>query len=247
MIEPGPDVTYKNPPPVTEVTSAFDMYLEDGIATFKMKQHCSSEREARSFVEPFLRGWELYTALQPHRHGIGYRFDGAEIIDRAPAAPGSPQFLMASTLEVAYSAVQATVHVTHPEYPAPPKRFEASPDVETMWFRYQRYIEGREPLAGMAYFCVTFVETKAGGQRHVCRTFSIGEKVLRQIARLSTEVGDVRSARKMVKKSTRRPHTQQERNFVEAAVKRLIQRVAEYDADPSAPLRLITMGDLPPL
>ena len=48
-----------NPPPIERETAAFRMRLADGVATFQMKEHHSSEDSARQVVDEYLRPWEI--------------------------------------------------------------------------------------------------------------------------------------------------------------------------------------------
>lgn len=50
------------------------------------------------------------------------------------------------------AVVSAELLVTLHKYPDPPKLFILTPDVETLWHRYEGYLQGKEPLSSMAYF-----------------------------------------------------------------------------------------------
>jgi hypothetical protein len=95
----------------------------------------------------------------------------------------------------------------------------------------------------MAYFCLTVLEHAHGGRAGVASHYSIAKKVLDTLARLATDTGDERTARKVTKRL--RPISDAERAWLEAAVKALIRRagVVAAGASPSP----LTMGDLPPL
>jgi hypothetical protein len=69
--------------------------------------------------------------------------------------------------------------------------------------------------------------------------------VLDKLGELTSEVGDELSARKFDATSTKRPHTPAEQVWILEIVKLLITRVGEYEFDPAAPLKLITLADLP--
>lgn len=126
-----------------------------------------------------------------------------------------------------------------------------SPDVDTMWHRYEGYLEGREPLAAMAYACLTLLEASAGGRDRArngaANRYRIEVDVLQTLGRLSSSVGDKETARKFKGLSERRPHTGAERAWMEAAVKALIRRAGEWAFDPGASRPQITMSDLPKL
>ena len=120
-------------------------------------------------------------------------------------------------------------------------------DVETMWHRYEGYLAGREPLAAMAYFCLTVLQGSAGGRDEAAEQFGISGRVLDTLGRLTTEIGDDETARKRTHGSEWRPHTRAERAWIEAAVKALIRRAGEWASDPEAPGPQLTMNDLPKL
>ncbi len=75
-VETGEELRIIDPSPVEEETTEFRMRLADGIATFKMKQHYSSEESAREPVDAYLRAWELDVALQyGHKRELRFVFD----------------------------------------------------------------------------------------------------------------------------------------------------------------------------
>ena len=103
---------------------------------------------------------------------------------------------------------------------------------------------GREPLQTMAYFCLTVLQMH-GGRAGAAARFGISQGVLATVARLSTEAGDVATARKA--SPQRRALTAEEQGWREAAVKAMIRRAGEVAAAPSAPRSQLTMSDLPAL
>ena len=115
------------------------------------------------------------------------------------------------------------------------------------WRRYHQFREGRDLLATMGYACLSMVQIEAGGRSLASSRYSIERNVLDTLGRLTSDIGDEATARKFDQFSTRRPHTPNEKAWIEATVKRLIHRVAEHDYNPTATLPKITMADLPPL
>jgi hypothetical protein len=113
-----------------------------------------------------------------------------------------------------------------------------------MWLRYEGYRRGKEPLAAMAYFCLTVVEAR-GGRKKVAKELNIEPELLRKLGELSSNVGDPREARKL--SGSGRAHTDREKKWLEAMVLALIRRLGEYDFDPTAKLTTVTMADLPNL
>jgi hypothetical protein len=244
---PGETVSFDCPPPVDRETEAFRMRLEDGVATFEMLEHHASEETARRCVEEYLRAWEIHTALRLGRGEIGFEFGGADVIDRDPPPPGTGQVVYLSGSARGVVTATGTLHVKRGRYPEPPNAFVVSPDVETMWRRYEGYLEGREPLAAMAYACLTLLEASARGRESAAKQYRISLDVLRKLAHLATEIGDEGTARKFSRLRERRPHTGPERDWVEAVVKALIQRAGECASEPGASRPQITMSDLPKL
>jgi hypothetical protein len=242
---PGETVTFDCPPPVERETGPFRVRLEDGVATFEMLEHHASEETARRCVEEYLRAWEIDVALRSGRAEVRFEFEDADIIDRDPPPPGTGVVIYAKTATA--KAHIAAAHVTRSRYPEPPRAFVVSPDVETMWRRYEGYLEGREPLAPMAYFCLTVLVASAGGRKKAAEKYVISRSVLSSLARLATEVGDERTARKFDHLKDQRPHTGAEKAWIEAAVKALIRRAGERASNPGASLPEFTMSDLPKL
>jgi hypothetical protein len=116
------------------------------------------------------------------------------------------------------------------------------PDAESILLRYHGYLDGREPLPSMAYFCLTVVEAKTGGREIAATAYRIEKAVLSTMGELASLRGDRLTARKA---SVVQPLTGQERAWLEAAVKMLIWRLG--DTRKRSALPLITMSDLPTL
>jgi hypothetical protein len=122
-----------------------------------------------------------------------------------------------------------------------------SPDVETLWYRYEGYVQGRELLLGMAFACLTFLEAQVRGRANVAKTYAIDVAILSKLGDFTTNLGDERTARKFHGRSARRPSAPQEAAWIDAAIRMIIRRVGEYAADPTASLPELSMSDLPPL
>ncbi len=100
--------------------------------------------------------------------------------------------------------------------------FHLTPDAENILLRFRGYQDGREPLLSMAYFCLTVVESAAGGcnrRSNAATTFGIEEHVLRKLGEVTSNRGDRASARKA--HSSAGLLTHREREWIEAAVKQL--------------------------
>ena len=190
--------------------------------------------------------WEIETNLRLGKGMIRFEFQRSEIIDRNPPPPGEPRVITASGAISCRATVSARGHVVHAQYPPPPMRFSATPDVETMWNRYLGYLDGKEPLLSMANLCLTVLEGSTGAKTKVreavCTMYNIDRPVRDKLGYIASERGSPEEARKLALGATRTPLTEKEKQWVEEVIKALIRRKAEYDADSSAPLPLITMG-----
>ncbi len=243
----GGSVSYNRPPPVSFGDSAFDLKLEDGILTAEMKEHHSSVGSAIERVRPAIRAWEIHAALTLERGALRFEYDSAELVDRVPPPPSSGGPVALSAAIVGLATVSANLNVLRPQYPAPPTAFKVTPLVELLWSRYERYLDGKEPLTTMGYFCLSAVQAEAHGKRRASNQYAIDEDVLTKLGELTSVVGTGLTARKLDARSTKRAHTPGEQYWIAEAVKTLIRRVAEYDYNPGAPLTQITMADLPKL
>lgn len=237
--------SYRNPPSVGVERAAFSARLADGRLTVTMKQHFSSAEAARAEIEHFLRAWELDVALRYGPGELQFVFKDSVVIDRNPPLPGQPQVVHLSGTAVCVATASTTLHVARAKYPEPPSRFRVTPDVETLWQRYEGYRAGREPLLSIAYFCYTLIQNRAGGRKQAALKFSIDELILRKLSELTSTRGDGTSARKFDDQSRLTPLSGNEQAWIEAAVKVLIRCVGEFD--PDHPLPTLTMSDLPEL
>lgn len=242
-IETIATVRFDDPPAVEDETDAFRLRLEKGKATFELKDHFSSVEDARNTVDSFIRSWELDIALRFGRQEIKFVFEDAEVIDRNPHSPGSPLVIQTIGINSEEAFGVPTIIVSRREYPTPPRHFRVNPDVDTLWQRFEGYTQGREPLLSMAYFCLTLIETRAGGRKEAEKLHRIHIDVLSKLGNLTANSGDENTARKIRKTSTLVPVTKAETRWIEAAIKAIIRRVGEINSNTS--LQIITMSDLP--
>ena len=57
----------------------------------------------------------------------------------------------------------------------------------TMYDRYTGYLQGREPLTSMAYFCLTMLTKHLNkGRKKAATKYRIGDSILKDIERLSS-------------------------------------------------------------
>ena len=128
------NVYFSSPPPILGETSFFHYSLNNGKLTINLKQHCSNVEEAQNLVDDFLRSWELYDALLNERRRIRFVFDNVRIIN-----PNNPNETIIYAKSGLILGSISELKVTYPCYPNPPSIFNISPDVLTLWQRYEGY------------------------------------------------------------------------------------------------------------
>jgi hypothetical protein len=179
-----------------------------------MREHFPAVEEARRVVEDFLRSWEINTALELGRGEMQFQFEDSHVIDRNPPPPGGSEFVYVSAsggMKFTGSVI-SLLRITRKKYPDPPTVFTVTPDVETLWQRYNNYLDGKEPLPSMAYFCLTIVQNKAGGRKSAAKLFLIQEKILFKLGDLTSNKGDAETARKAPKKGNITALSEKEKN-----------------------------------
>lgn len=195
-------------------------------------------------IEPILRAWEIKTGLDTGKIQISFDFLEGEVIDRNPQ-PNNKRIVMGSAHINLTSALNIKATVRKIEYPMPPSRIKFSPDFETLWNRYQGYLNGREYLQNTAYFCLTFCQNLSENRTQFGIDYRIDKTILDKIGFLSSVRGDASDVRKFSNQTTLVPLSNNERNWLEKAIRILIQRIGEEQHIASLPI--ITMSDLPPL
>jgi hypothetical protein len=85
--------TYKDPPPVSFQTTLAHFELKDGVLTVTMNEHFASAADARKAVAGVLQAWELRTELVSSAGRLAFTYRDANLIDRDPPPPGSPQVI----------------------------------------------------------------------------------------------------------------------------------------------------------
>jgi hypothetical protein len=241
-LEVGKRLTFNSPPPLEQETVHFAIRLENGTLVVSMTEHHPTVESAQERVAPFLRSWELDNELKYGPNAMRFAYQTAEVIDRNPPPLGSPHTIQLEQLVEIETVFPVEVGVGRDTYPPPPCDFVASPDVTTLWTRFQGYREGREPLSGMAYFCLTVLEARGRGRSGAAKVYQVHPKVLGTLGKLTSDRGDGTTGRKFL--PTARPLSDQEAAWVEEVVRVLIRRAGEHAA--GAPLRRITMGDFRP-
>ena len=220
---------------------AFDVRVEEGWVTFTMKTHCPTPEQAREFVEGYILSWELDALLRRDPGAFKLQFDRAEVEDRSPS-PGVVS-LGPITIRSGVPRVRAQLQVSPPGYPQPPGTpLGHDADVERMVQRYVRYREGRGLLPDTANFCLTVLEHLAGGRNEASKRYGIAKPVLGKVGELCDAKGgdDARKG-----KGTSQDLAQLEEQFLEAAVKAMIRRAAEFVHDPTLSFQQLTSSDFP--
>ena len=240
--------TYQTTKPLEVETEDFRLQVSNRTAVFEMKRHFATREEARSFLQPFIRNWEVSANIEGH-DGFRLEYKRAEIIDRAPPEESGTVLLRAEC--VVRTTLDAILIVSQPEFPHPPADFKTSEDVEKMFLRYQGFRQKTETLTSMAYYCLRFLERSAqsnsgssGPRKKAAHRYGISARVLDTLARLTSECGDEHEARKPPKRNFR-PLTPEEKRWIELVVRALIRRVGEWAYDPRGRLHQITMSNFP--
>jgi hypothetical protein len=244
QLEVGETLTFNTPPPLDHDTEHFALRLENGTLTVSMKEHHSTTRSARDRVDPFLRSWELLGALAYGPGTLRFVFQSSDVIDSDPISRGRSHVLEAEAGMIAIVGMSAKLTVGRTTYIAPPTDFVASPDVITLWSRYQGYRERRELLPAMAYFCFTLLKARGDGVDGAAVMYQVHASVLRKLSELTSVRGDGATGRKFL--ADPQPFTPKESRWVEDVVRALIRRVGEHAAG-TTQLRQLTTADFPPL
>lgn len=241
-IEHDNSVNYEKTRPLVCDEPAFRVKVKDEKVYFKLKEHYATESEARKSIDEYIRVWEFDAGL---KHGYDYfelKFDRAKIVDRNPT-PGERD--LSATITLGNLEISATLTVAPLEYPSPPSGLSIDADIQTMYDRYMNHRRGHEPLPSMAYFCFTTLKNIETTQKlPVHQYYNISKKVLNKVSQLSSTKGGL-EARKRI--GVDNDLTEQERRFLEEAVKKMIYRAAEKINDPAKNLSQISLSELPPV
>ena len=239
---------YSPAEPFEHETESFLLRLEAGEARFTMKRHFANAAEATAVIDSFIREWEFEATLKGQPHAFKFTCYNWDMVDRNPI-PDPPSSLSISA-EI-HGDLKGTLSGgvdLGPLSPFPPTwNITLTPDVSSMYERYRRYLGGQEPLTSMAYFCLTVLKAsagpKSGAEKDIAQFYCIRPRVLSELRQLSSSKGGT-EARKAA--GLGYDLYQQERIFLEEAVKAIIRRAAEVAHDSSIPRAMIALSDLPP-
>lgn len=238
------EISFDNPPILEEEFTSFKLRLENGSLNIEMKNNCATEEQARSFVEPYLKAWELDYFLTFGRKEFWFEFNNSKIVDKNPKCFNGSGTAYPKTGLISITGLSATVNVTRNKYPLPPKKIKYSPDVESLINRFEGFQNGKEPLLSMAYFCYSLIAS-IQNPKVASKIYAINHSILKKLSELSSVRGNKLEARKFTNTSSFEPLTVPEQNWIIETIKLLIRRKAEYDFDPKATFQEITMGELP--
>ena len=232
-IKHGQSVDYREAKPMDHEEPDFHVKIANGKVRFAFKKHYATEEAARTSIAEYICAWEVDAGLKGGANCFKLKYYDRQIEDRSPT-PGMKDVSWTFRAGTPTVTISATVDK---QYPPPPPGLKIIPDVQLMYNRYMDYLQGREPLTSMAYFCWTMVKddptTKTDFSRRVCNT----------IGRLSLG-GGPKYARKR-EGINKEPLTDQECHFLMEAIKAIIRRAAERAHGPNRGLPPISMSGLP--
>ena len=158
QIKHGRSVDYGEAEPIDHEETGFRVKIVNAQVRFEFKEHYATEDAARKAIEDYIRVWEFDAGLREGPNHFKLRFDRAQIEDRKPT-PVTPGVTVTSvSITTGVPTVSVMLTVSKP-YPSPPSSgLKLIPDVQTMYDRYIGYLQGKEPLMSMAYFCLTILE-----------------------------------------------------------------------------------------
>ena len=164
FIEHDDSVDYSDAAPLVYEDELFCVQADKAEVIFEPKNHYSTEEEAKSAIEGLVRRWEFEAALHVGSGAFKLIYAGVDIIDRNPPPPSAG--VVASPAAFHFRMPEAQVRVTKAlaAYPVPSsgRAIEPDdPDASFMLSRLDLYRQGREPLAAVAYFCLTVLERSA--------------------------------------------------------------------------------------
>jgi hypothetical protein len=233
-------LTFENCRAIIQDETTYKLSLENNILMCEFKTHFSDIGSAQKFIIPILRAWELDSALKFGREEFHFSYKDADVVDRNPS-PGSVSVNVSASCAICAMCTHK-IHVSKSTYPTPPLNFVINPDVETLWFRYNMYLQGKELLTSMAYFCLSFLEGLAGKRSKISTIYYIERDVIDKLGDLTSAKGDLKTTRKG-KDHKFLPLSDNEKRWIEFCVKTIIRRLGESAPKPS----MITMSDLPKL
>ena len=275
-IEHPASVVYREEEPRDYKEENFSVRIENKKVCFTMKAHYATEEEARKAVEEYIQIWEIHAGLRrgPRVFKLVYwkpKIEYRNVESGHHVGAPNPVFWQFTT-----SQPTGTLTTSYP--PPPQSGMKITPDVKSMYDRLMGHIlgkePGKEPLASMAYFCLTVLEISA---RDRCKKakdagpksskgemygVELASVVCPQVvptwrATAAEMYGIERAVLKKIgylssEKGARKAGGQEalkdpEDRFLKEAIKALIYRAAEVAYGPVSRLPEIKLTDLPKL
>lgn len=244
-------VEYKRAGRFEHDAEGFQILVEDGAATFFMKEHYPTEEIARMAVAPFIEEWSISVALEDNNrpHEFDLDFESAHVIDRDPPKPGEATVIELDVAKFSITGQPVNLLIGKASYPAPPAVFKVSTALRVMYHRYEGQLNGREPLPAFAYYVLTEVERLFVAQRNkprhaAAQALNVDRAVLGMLGNLSSKKGGT-IARKAEGRD--KELTPNERAWILAAVRSLMRRIGEYESTDHYQGRPLTLAELPTL
>lgn len=247
-------VHYENAAPLEYADDEVEVHLEKRHLTLRPKRHYPTAQEAREALEGFIRDWEFNSTVEAGSRQFALLYMDADIIDLnpTPLPPGTVDLSLSARAGPPKASLRLRVGRTKfPSLPGRVKIDSGDPTALAMLSRLDRFHQGRETLASMAYFCLTAMWDSAKATTGITDAvkathdhFAISVKVQRKVSELSSNRGGD-EARKAT--GLGQEFTNEEKKFLLTAVQTFTRRVAEKSANPAGELSLITMADLPEL
>lgn len=240
------ELAFNNPPPLEQELCDFKFILQAGQLEVTMKREVQTEKDARNIVDPYLRSWELDHFLTTGRKEFWFHFKNSIIVDKKPTRPGDI-VIHVGVAELIVLGEEVTWTLTKKNYPNPNFSLSITPDVETLISRYEDFTKKKEPLLSMAYFCLTVLEASGGNLKSASLKYNIHKDALKKLSELTSTRGNMTESRKAKGRTAFEPLTTKEIDWINATVRILIRRKAEYEHEPTGSFCLIDLAALPSL
>jgi hypothetical protein len=212
----------------------FSVEIKNGLAVFHLKRHFPSLETAERTVSEFLRSFdadEIFQSSEP----VKFDFQAGRMQSGSSIYVG---------LQFSINIVGALAEAnTRERTPWQRPTVGETPEGRALLARYEAYKAGSEQLTTVAYVCLSHLQDKAGGRKKGAALYLVDQDVLDRIGTLSSEHGDLSSARKIDSTSSRQPLNPSDIHWLETATRRVIKRISEIEAGED--LKQIKMSDLP--
>jgi hypothetical protein len=236
----GEGVDFLKAPPIEEETKDFIFYLSEKEVIFKMKTHFAKESDARKIADEFLNTYLIVWGLE-YNYNVKFLFKSSNIIDRQPSVNNVLKVCINTAVNI---ECKCDIRVSHAKFPKPIKSFIISPDVHTIYSRFNAAMHGKETLLSMAYMCFTIVVTSAGSRDAAAKKYNIDKQVLNKWGEIASTKGSGREARKLTKQGYL-PLEPKEKEWIIGLIKKVIIRLGNYAYNPNQSFPKISFSDLP--